>query len=267
MNETGSQAQGGDTALSVRLTPILSDNYAYIIEDDDSGEIGVIDPGEADGVEKALAAAGGRLDWIILTHHHADHIAGVDRLRDVYGAKVAGAKADAARLPKLDAALTPGEDWTFGSQIVEIFDTPGHTVGHIAYYFPRGKALFAGDTLFALGCGRLFEGTAQQMWGALSRLAQLPPETRVYAGHEYTQSNARFALTIEPGNAALVDRAAEIDRLRADGKPTLPTTIGRELATNPFLRAARPEVKTALGLAGADDAAVFAEIRRRKDAA
>ena len=267
MNDTGTGAPNEETALSVQLVPILSDNYAYLVEDLDSGEIGIVDPGEAEGTERAIAAHGGRLDWILLTHHHADHIAGVERLRDAFGAKVAGAKADANRLPKLDAALTPGEDWTFGSQIVEIFDTPGHTVGHIAYYFPRGRALFAGDTLFALGCGRLFEGSAQQMWGALSQLAELPPETRVYAGHEYTLANARFSLTIEPKNVALVDRVAEIEQLRADGTPTLPTTIGRELATNPFLRASRPEVKAALNLAGADDAAVFAEIRRRKDSA
>lgn len=256
-----------DNALSVRLVPILSDNYAYIIEDADTGEMGVVDPGEDGPVAKALNEMGGRLDWILLTHHHADHIAGVEALRSAFGAKVAGAKQDRARLPKLDEELTPGDDWTFGAQIVEIIDTPGHTVGHIAYHFPRGRALFAGDTLFALGCGRLFEGTALQMWGALAELAALPPETRVYAGHEYTLSNARFAVTIEPDNAALRDRLKEIEALRADGKPTLPTTIGREQATNPFLRAARPELKAKLGLGGADDAAVFAEIRRRKDAA
>lgn len=268
MEETPNRADAdGPPSLRVTIVPAMSDNYIYLIEDEDSGTVGVIDPGAADPAEAAIALGPKRLDWILLTHHHADHIGGVERLRAAYGAKVAGAAADTHRLPPLDVALRAGEDWTFGAQIVEILDTPGHTVGHVAFHFPRAGAVFAGDTLFALGCGRLFEGTALQMWTSLSALAALPPETRVYAGHEYTQSNARFALTIEPDNVALADRACEIEALRAAGAPTLPTTIGRELATNPFLRAARPEVKGALGLAGADDAAVFAEIRRRKDSA
>ena len=150
---------------------------------------------------------------------------------------------------------------------MEIIDTPGHTIGHIAFHFPRASALFAGDTLMALGCGRLFEGTAAQMWDSLSKLAALPLETRVYCGHEYTQSNAAFALTIDSGNQALIERADEIAKMRAAREPTIPTTIGRELATNPFLRAAEPSVKQAVSLPEADNAAVFAEIRRRKDAA
>lgn len=257
-----------DPALEIELIPVLSDNYVYRIKDSETGEVGVIDPGEAEPVLEALERSEdqGRLDWIILTHHHHDHIGGVEAVRARTGAKVAGAAADAHRLPALDAKLTPDEDWTFGGQLVEIIDAPGHTIGQIALHFPRAKALFSGDSLFALGCGRLIEGTALQMWTALSAFAALPPETQVYCGHEYTQANAKFALTIEPENAALVDRSKQIDAARAAGKPTLPTTIGRELATNPFMRAGEPAVKVAVGLPEADPAAVFAEVRRRKDA-
>ncbi len=260
-----------DAPLLIELIPVLSDNYVFRLTDADTGVVAVVDPGEADTVAAAIESAEGdekgRLDWILLTHHHADHVGGVAALRERYGAKVAGAQADAGRLPPLDAALTPGADWDLGSQIVEIIDAPGHTVGQIAYHFPRAKTLFSGDSLFTLGCGRLFEGTALQMWGALQAFAALPPETKVYGAHEYTASNARFALTIEPENRALADRAEEVSALRAAGKPTVPTTIGRELATNPFMRAGEPAVKAAVGLPDADAAAVFAEIRRRKDAA
>lgn len=255
------------TVLEVALIPALSDNYVYAIRDVDADVVGVVDPGAAAPVIAALEEKGWTPDWILLTHHHADHIGGVAELVERYGAKTAGHKADAERLPKLDVALRAGEDWDFGSQLVEIFDTPGHTVGHIGYHFPKAKALFSGDTLFALGCGRLFEGTALQMWGALASYAKLPPETSVYCGHEYTLANARFCAGIEAGNAALQDRLAEIEAKRAKGEPTVPTTIGRELATNTFMRAAEPSVQAAVGLPGGDPAAVFAEIRRRKDAA
>lgn len=253
--------------LEIDLVPILSDNYAYLIRDEDTNTVGVVDPGEAAPVEQELRRRGSGLDWILLTHHHGDHIAGAEALRASFGAKIAGADADAGRLPPLDAALEPDEDWDFGAQIVEIFDAPGHTLGHIAYHFPRARALFCGDALFALGCGRLFEGDAAQLWGALSRFGELPPETQVYCGHEYTLANARFAATIETTNAALMDRVTEVERTRAENKPTIPTTIGREAATNPFMRADEPTVKAAVGLPEADPAAVFAELRRRKDQA
>ena len=258
-----------ERALSIELIPVLSDNYVYLITDSETDVVGVIDPGVAETVaaviERRQDGLAGKLDWILLTHHHNDHIGGVDALRAAYGAKVAGAVADKGRLPPLDVALNPGEDWDFGGQIVEIIDAPGHTVGQIAYHFPRAKAVFCGDSLFALGCGRLFEGTALQMWETLSTFSKLPPETEVYCGHEYTEANAKFALSVEKDNLALKDRSVEIAATRADGGPTIPTTIGRELATNPFMRASEPSVKAAVGLPEADAAAVFAEIRRRKD--
>ena len=189
------------SVLEVERIAVLSDNYVYLIRDVDADVVGVVDPGVAEPVAAALDAKGWTPSWILLTHHHDDHIGGVAALVERYGAKVAGATADEGRLPPLATALRPDEDWDFGSQIVEIIDTPGHTVGHIAYHFPKAKSVFCGDTLFALGCGRLFEGTALQMWGSLSKLAALPPETSVYCGHEYTLSNARFCATIEPDNA------------------------------------------------------------------
>lgn len=253
--------------LAVALTPIFDSNYVYLLRDAATGTVGVVDPGEATPVSDALHLLGWRPEWILLTHHHADHIGGVEELRAETGAKVVGAAQDAARLPKLDVEVAPGGRFALGETAFEIFDAPGHTLGHIAYYSPSAAALFAGDALFALGCGRLFEGTAAQMWETLSRFATLPGETKVYCGHEYTLANARFALGIETSNAALTARAAEIEALRAEGRPTIPTTIGQELATSPFLRAGEPSLQAALGLGGADPASVFAEVRRRKDAA
>lgn len=253
-------------ALDVVMLPVLDDNYCYLIRDADTGLVAAVDPGEANTVIRAVELLNdGRLDMILLTHHHGDHIGGVEALRERFGARVVGAAADQHRLPPLDVALRPDEPWEFGAQIVDILDVPGHTLGHIAFHFPRAKALFCGDALFAMGCGRLFEGTPEQAWSGLLRLMALPGETRVYAGHEYTLSNGRFALQIEPGNAALTARMMEVERLRAEGLATLPTTIARELATNPFLRAREPAIKAALGMDGLADWQVFAELRERKN--
>jgi hydroxyacylglutathione hydrolase len=178
---------------------------------------------------------------------------------------VVGPKPDRERIPGIDVEVDDGDRYRFGATDAEVFFVPGHTRGHIAYWFPGSNALFCGDTLFALGCGRLFEGTPEQMWTSLSRLRALPPETRVYCAHEYTQANARFALSVDGGNQALVRRAEQIDRLRADGQPTVPSTLGQEVATNPFLRADDPELADAVGLAGAEPVEVFAEVRQRKD--
>ena len=203
---------------------------------------------------------------ILITHHHADHIDGVDALRETYGATVVGAAADRRRLPALDIAVEGGDTVAVGASMGEVIDVPGHTVGHVAYYFAGAGALFSADSLMIMGCGRLFEGTADQMWRSLSRMAALPGETRVYSGHEYAQANTRFALSIDGDNPALAARAAEIEAARANGSPTVPARLDLELATNPFLRARDPALKARLGLPNSPDAQVFAEIRKRKDA-
>lgn len=225
-------------AVTVQTVPCLSDNYAWLLRDAATGTVAICDPGEAGPVIAALDAAGGRCDIILLTHHHADHIDGVAEIRARYGSKVIGASADAHRLPKLDQAVAPGDTVLVGATAGTVIDSPGHTIGHIAYHFPDGDVLLCGDTLFSLGCGRLLEGTAEDMFRALSLLKVLPPETLVCCGHEYTASNARFALTVEPDNAALQTRAREVEAARAAGQPTVPVTLGQEMETNPFLRTA-----------------------------
>ena len=230
--------------ITARAVPILSDNYAWLLHDQASGAVAIVDPADARACIDAIEQDGGKLDMIIITHHHDDHIAGVDEVRAKYGATVVGAAADARRLPKLDQAVVEGDTVAFGQSHFEVIDTPGHTRGHISYFSPDGDILLCADTLFSLGCGRLLEGTAAEMFSSLQKLAKLPDDTLVCCGHEYTQSNARFALTVEPDNAALQQRAAEVDRLRAAGQATVPTRLGEEKAANPFLRA-----KTAAELA------------------
>lgn len=234
--------------MPIRVTPIpcLTDNYAWLLVDDASGEVAICDPGEA---APALAALpGGRCDWVLLTHHHGDHIAGVAELVANTGARVAGAAADAHRLPPLDLALAEGEAGPMGSVVI---DTPGHTRGHIALHIPKAQAVLCGDTLFALGCGRLLEGNPEEMFASLGKLAALPGETLVCCGHEYTESNARFALSIAPDNAALVAQAEAVRAVRATGRPSVPTTIAQERAANPFVRA--PDVATLARLRAGKD--------------
>jgi len=237
--------------VTVQPVPMFSDNYAWLLRDRSTGTIGIVDPADAAAVSAAIDAAGGRLDTIFLTHHHADHVAGTDEVRARYGARVVGASADAHRLPRLDLAVAEGDHVPFGAGQAEVLETPGHTRGHIAFFFPSDDLLFCGDTLFSLGCGRLLEGTAAEMFESLRKFARLPGDTRVYCGHEYTLSNARFALTVEPENAALRARADEVARLRAAGMTTVPSRLSDELAENPFMRA--------------PDAARLGEIRAAKD--
>jgi hydroxyacylglutathione hydrolase len=251
--------------LKIVTVPCLADNYAFLLHDSESHATAVIDVPDETPVESALASRGWQLTDILITHHHADHIDGVDALREVTGARVIGAKADAHRLPRLDLAVSEGDTFMIGAAEVAAIEVPGHTVGHIAFHAPGAAAVFTADSLMALGCGRLFEGTAAQMWASLSKLAGLPPETQVCSGHEYTAANARFALTIETGNQALISRVERVAAARARAEPTVPSLLSEELATNPFLRAHLPEVKRAVGMDGASDAEVFAEIRRRKD--
>ncbi|CAO3411423.1 hydroxyacylglutathione hydrolase [Azospirillum largimobile] len=251
--------------MEVILVPAFADNYIYVLRDAASGKVGVVDPGEAAPVQAALERRGWTLTHIFLTHHHNDHIGGVAELKARHRATVIGARADAHRIPDLDVALGDGDRTVFGEQTARVIAVPGHTSGHIAFWFEAAETLFSGDTLFSLGCGRLFEGTPAQMWESLQSLRSLTDSTRVYCGHEYTQSNGRFALTADPDNSALRQRMEEVAALRERNQPTIPTTIGLERRTNPFLRADDPAVQSAIGLPGAPPVEVFAELRHRKD--
>lgn len=251
--------------LDVTVIPCLSDNYGYLLHEPSQDVWAVVDAPEAAPLRAVIDAAGGKLDLILITHHHADHIDGVAELVEAYGAKTVGHAADASRLPKLDIAVSEGDAVAVGAESARVIDVSGHTIGHIAYAFEGAAKAFTADSLMALGCGRVFEGTHMQMWEGLSKLAALPDATEVYSGHNYGKANGAFALSIEPENAALKARIEAIAAADAAGTPIVPVTLAEERATNPFLRAVAPEVKAAVGLAGGDDAAVFAEVRRRKD--
>lgn len=252
--------------LQIVTIPCRADNYAFLLHDAAQGVTALVDAPELAPIETALAQQGWALDLILLTHHHYDHVDAVDPLREAHSAQVLGAAADAHRLPELDIAVSPGDEVTVGRERGTVIDVSGHTVGHVAFHFPDSAAVFTADSLMAMGCGRLFEGTPDMMWQSLTRLMALPPETMVYSGHEYTASNTRFALTVDPGNPALAARANRINAAEETGTPTVPSRLDEELATNPFLRAADPAIRKLLKMTSATDAEVFAEIRRRKDA-
>ena len=251
--------------LEIVTVPCLSDNYAFLAHDAATGATAVIDVPDAAPILNVLLARGWRASHILITHHHSDHIDGVETLAAATGARVIGAAGDAHRLPPLDQLIAEGDRIRIGMDEAQVIDVPGHTIGHVAFHFPASKAVFTADSLMALGCGRLFEGTPDQMWASLSKLAALPPDTLVCSGHEYTASNCRFALTIEPANPDLVARGKAIEAARAKGEPTVPSLLSLELATNPFLRAGLAPVKQSIGMPDASDAESFAEIRRRKD--
>lgn len=237
--------------LEITAISAWSDNYVYLLRDAETGKTAVIDPTEAAPVVAALERQGLTLDRIVNTHHHADHIGGNADLKSRYGCDVVGPARDRNRIRTMDHGLQDGDVLRVGSSEAQVLFIPGHTTGHIALWFEADAALFCGDTLFSLGCGRLFEGTAEQMWASLSRLAALPPETRVYCAHEYTEANGRFALTVDAGNPDLQARMREVRELRAQGRATVPSTLGLEARTNPFLRAG--------------SARRFAELRQAKD--
>ncbi len=251
--------------LELVTVPCLADNYAFLLHDDESKQTLLVDAPESWPIVAALEARGWNLTDVLLTHHHYDHVDGLEDLQQAFSPQVIGAAADAARLPALDRAVADGESFDWSGHQVQVMDVSGHTEGHVAFYIPDAGAVFTGDSLMALGCGRLFEGSATQMWESLCRIAALPGETLVCSGHEYTEANAAFAVTIEPENAELAARIAEIKATRARGDATVPSLLSLELATNPFLRADLPQVKAGLGMEGASDAEVFAEIRARKD--
>lgn len=249
--------------LDIVTVPCLSDNYAYIVKGPDG--IAVIDAPEAEPLIAALDQRGWTPDVIMITHHHHDHVGGVAQLREKYRCKVAGPEAEAHKLPELDMALEPGTYGGEGEGLCEVIAVPGHTLGHVAFHYPQAGYVFTADSLMAFGCGRIFEGTPEMMWDSLSTLAALNPDTIVCSGHEYTASNAAFAQTIDPENAALISRTQMITAARAKGQPTAQVPLSLELQTNPFLRAGQPSVKKAMNMQDATDLEVFTEIRARKD--
>jgi hydroxyacylglutathione hydrolase len=251
--------------LQIHPLPVLEDNYIWLLHDPETKATAAVDPAEAEPVLEALDDKGWTLTHILNTHHHWDHVGGNLVLKRQTGCQIYGAERDRDRIPGLDVALREGDAVALGSVWAEVLAVPGHTQGHIAYWFAEDTALFCGDTLFALGCGRLLGGTAEQMWASLDRFRQLPADTRVYCAHEYTQNNGRFALTVEPDNPALVQRMERVNAARRENLPTVPSTLAEETATNPFLRPESPEIRARLGLESAEPALVFAEVRRRKD--
>lgn len=251
--------------VEIVTVPCLSDNYAYLVRDEGSGEVAVVDAPEAEPIMAALDARGWSASQIWITHHHFDHVDGVEALVQKYGARTVGHGKDKARLPDLDVEVGEGDTVGLGDSEARIIDVSGHTIGHIAFIMDNDKAAFTADSLMALGCGRVFEGTHAMMWESLSKFLTLGDDVMVYSGHNYGMANGAFALSVEPENADLKDRIARIEAANAAGEPIVPVSMAEEKATNPFLRAVEPSVKAAVGLAGADDASTFAEVRRRKD--
>lgn len=253
--------------FEIHLVPCLSDNYSVLIHDGDSGATAAIDAPDATAITTALEARGWSLTHVFTTHHHNDHTAGNGALKARYGCAVIAPATEGDRIAIADVRLADGATYNFGGEPVHVLATPGHTLGHVTYHLPGQRLAFTGDTLFALGCGRVFEGDMQQMYTSLARIAALPDETDVYCGHEYTLANGRFALSVEPDNADLEARMRDIEAKRAAGLPTLPTTIGLEKRTNPFLRTASSSIRRRLNLDGAKDWQVFARLRELKNKA
>lgn len=253
-------------ALDIHQFLCRKDNFGVLLRDRGSPACAAIDAPEDGPIEQALRETGWKLTHILVTHHHDDHVAAIPALKARHGAKVVANRADARRIPAVDETVEPGQTYDFAGHRAEIIDTPGHTRGHIAWHFAQDQLVFAGDTLFSLGCGRVIEGSMDEMWRSLARLRDLPPDTRIYCGHEYTLANARFALSVDPDNPNLKARAAEAAAEVEAGRPTLPVTIAGERQANPFLRPEDSAIRARLGLADKSDAEVFAALRRRKDA-
>ena len=250
---------------SIEIIPCLSDNYAYIIRDNQTNKNILIDAPEHQPIEKYLDENHLTLDYILITHHHGDHIDGISNLKDKYSPKIVGAKRDKHRLPKLDIEVEEGKALTIGSKTFDIFDVDGHTIGHIAYALLEDNALFTGDSLMVMGCGRLFEGKPEQMWESLKKLKELPKDILIYSGHEYPKSNIEFALTVDPQNENLKTRRKRVLDLLKNGKPTVPSTLQEELDTNPFLRENEQSIVNHLKILNLDQISRFAKIRALKD--
>jgi hydroxyacylglutathione hydrolase len=252
-------------AAEIRLFPCLTDNFGYLIHDAATGATASVDAPEAAPVVKALEHEGWTLTDILVTHHHGDHVGGISELKRKFGCRVVAPHDKSARIADVDLRVGQGDVVKIGDLLARVLETPGHTLDHISYVFDNEKALFAADTLFSIGCGRVFEGTYPMMWDSLLKLRALPDDFKLYCGHEYTAANVKFALTVEPDNAALKARAAEVTRLRADSKPTVPTLLGEEKKANVFLRADEPSVAASVRMKDRSAAEVFGELRERKN--
>ncbi|MCB1424493.1 MAG: hydroxyacylglutathione hydrolase [Zhengella sp.] len=253
--------------LQIEQFMCRSDNFGVLVHDPETGSTAAIDAPQEGPIRERLDEKGWQLTHILVTHHHGDHVEAIAPLKAAFGCEVTGPAEEAGKIDGLDRLVGGGDRFDWAGHPVEVIATPGHTAGHICYHFPQDKVVFTADTLFAMGCGRLFERGPEEMFASLSKLAALPPETVVYCGHEYTLANARFAVTVDPENPALAARLKEVEALRAENRPTLPTTIGRELETNPFLRWGDPAIRAHLGMTDAADWEVLAEVRKRKDKA
>ena len=251
--------------LEIKTLPVLSDNYIYLIHDPVSLETAVVDPALAQPVLDVLQAKSWQLTYILNTHHHADHVGGNVHIKQLTNCKVIAAQADWDRIPGIDQGVKEGDVITLGQHKANVIATPGHTRAHIVYHFAEDKLLFCGDTLFVMGCGRLYEGTAEQLWHSLQKLKVLPAETKVYCTQEYTQSNGRFALTVEPENQQLQQKMIEVNRLRSSNLPTVPTTIAEEQTTNPFFREDSIALQKNIGMDNKTPVEIFAQTRRLKD--
>ncbi len=252
--------------VHVHQFPCLTDNYGVLVHDSSTGATAAIDAPDAAAVLAALDAQGWSLTDILVTHHHGDHVGGIPGLKERFpGVRVVAPASEAAKIGGVDLGVEEDDIVIVGNLQAKVIATPGHTAGHIVYWFEDNDTLFAGDTLFAMGCGRVLETPLSVMWDSLVKLMRLPGETQIYCGHEYTLANGKFALTVDPDNDLLRSRMEEVERLRAEGHPTLPTTMALETATNPFLRADRPEIAAKVGMPGADGGEVFAELRERKN--
>jgi len=252
--------------IKVETIRLLKDNYCYLLTDAKTGTRGVVDAGSSEEIIAYIEKIGGGLDWVLLTHHHFDHVNGIQKLREHFGLKVVGSERERMLSPPMDVGLESGEVFKLGESSAKIIDVRGHTMGHIAFYFEEDKSLFSGDALFSLGCGRLFEGTAKEAWEGLLRMRQLPADTKVWFGHEYTLDNAEFALKIDGDNESLKSYIANFEKMQQAGKQTAPVLMGDEAKHNPFLRGDDPAMAKQMGMENAEPFEVFGKIRSEKDA-